>query len=101
MTLGGAELPTLPILEWGATALEDLAAIYDYIAESNPDAAQSLSDLIKAKALQLPEQPRAYRAGRVAGTREMVVRPNYLVVYRATDRAVTILRVLHTARQWP
>ena len=45
--------------------------------------------------------PRAYRAGRIEGTREMVVRPNYLVVYRETETIVTILRVLHTARQWP
>jgi plasmid stabilization system protein ParE len=42
-----------------------------------------------------------YRPGRVVGTREMVVRPNYLVIYTESARAVTILRVLHAAQQWP
>ena len=42
-----------------------------------------------------------YRAGRVSGTREMVVRSNYVVIYTEDTRAVTILRVLHAAQQWP
>ena len=39
--------------------------------------------------------------GRVDGTREMVVRTNYIVVYAEDARGVTILRVLHAAQQWP
>ena len=39
--------------------------------------------------------------GRAAGTREMVVRPNYLVVYAVDEQTVRILRVLHVAQQWP
>lgn len=31
----------------------------------------------------------------------MVVRPNYVVIYVEDHRAVTILRVLHAAQQWP
>jgi plasmid stabilization system protein ParE len=31
----------------------------------------------------------------------MVVRSNYVVVYTEDRLAVTILRVLHTAQQWP
>jgi plasmid stabilization system protein ParE len=31
----------------------------------------------------------------------MVVRSNYIVVYTESSRAVTILRVLHAAQQWP
>jgi len=42
-----------------------------------------------------------YRAGRVSGTREMVVRSNYVVIYTEDTCAVTILRVLHAAQQWP
>ena len=42
-----------------------------------------------------------YRVWRVPGTREMVVGSNYVVVYAEDARAVTILRVLHAARQWP
>ena len=39
--------------------------------------------------------------GRVEGTREMVVRSNYIVVYAEDADTVTVLRVLHAAQQWP
>jgi len=88
-------------LEWKATAIADLLAIVDYISDDNPDAAQALKDEIEDKASRLPDHPQMYRAGRVNGTREMVVRPNYIVIYAEDDIAVTILRVLHAAQQWP
>jgi addiction module RelE/StbE family toxin len=67
----------------------------------NPDAAERLISEIETKASKLPERPDIYRKGRVAGTREMVVRPNYLIVYALSEQAVLILRVLHAAQQWP
>lgn len=88
-------------LEWKAAALADLLAIVDYISDDNPDAAQALKNEIEAKAARLPKNPRLYRKGRVEGTREMVVRPSYVVIYAQDARAVTILRVLHTAQKWP
>jgi toxin ParE1/3/4 len=90
-----------PALQWRPAAIADLLAIIDYIADDNPTAAQALKDDVAAKVSHLAEQPRAYRTGRVTGTREMVVRPNYIVVYTEDDSAVTILRVLHAAQQWP
>ncbi|MFD3263955.1 type II toxin-antitoxin system RelE/ParE family toxin [Phenylobacterium ferrooxidans] len=92
---------TAPALEWREAARADLLAIVDYISDDNPDAAQRLKDEIDEKVSKLPERPRLYRPGRVPGTREMVIRPNYIVVYAEDDRAVVILRVLHSARQWP
>jgi len=65
------------------------------------DAVQRLKDEIEAKAARLVERPKLYRVGRVAGTREMVVRPNYVVIYTKNEQTVTILRVLHAAQQWP
>ena len=91
----------MPILEWRETARADLLAIVDYISDDNPDAAQRLKDDIEAKAAKLPEHPKLYRAGRVPGTREMVVRSNSVVIYTEDARAVTVLRVLHAAQQWP
>ena len=82
-------------------ARADLLEIVDYISDDNPDAAQHLKDEIEAKASKLPEHPKLYRSGRVSGTREMVVRENYVVVYIEDARAVSILRVLHAAQQWP
>ena len=89
------------VLEWRETARADLLAIVDYISDDNPDAAQHLKDDIEAKAAKLPDHPKLYRPGRVDGTREMVVRSNYVVVYMEDVRAVSILRVLHAAQQWP
>lgn len=88
-------------LEWKLTAVADLMAIVDYISDDNPDAAQALKEDIETKVSRLPENPRLYRKGRVEGTREMLVRSNYLVVYTEDAEAVTILRVLHAAQQWP
>ncbi len=49
----------------------------------------------------LPEHPQLYRMGRVKGTREMIVRPNYIVVYTEDPHSVTVQRVLHSAQKWP
>ena len=86
---------------WRAAARADLTVITAGIAPHDPEAARALAAEIRTKVARLPEHPRLYRRGRVPGTREMVVRPNYLVVYAERDGAVTVLRVLHAAQQWP
>jgi addiction module RelE/StbE family toxin len=91
----------VPALEWREAARADLLAIVNYISDDNPDAAQHLKDEIESKVARLAEHPKRVREGRVSGTREMVVRPNYIVIYAEDARAVTILRVLHAAQQWP
>lgn len=91
----------MPELEWKAPAIADLMAIVDYIADDNPDAAETLLKEIREKVARLTSHPKRCRTGRVPGTREMVVRPNYLVVYSEDPVRVTILRVLHAAQLWP
>ena len=91
----------MPELEWKAPAVADLMAIVDYISDDSPDAALALMDEIQGKVEQLPAHPKRCRPGRVNGTRELVVRPNYLVVYAETPAVVTVLRVLHAAQMWP
>jgi addiction module RelE/StbE family toxin len=88
-------------VDWRPQARHDLLAIISYIADDNPDAAQSIKDDIEQKVSQLPCYPELYRQGRVPGTREMPVRNNYVVVYAVEDRSIQVLRVLHGARQWP
>ncbi len=88
-------------LEWSKAARADLLAILDYISDDNPDAAARLISEIETKALRLTKRPELHRKGRVAGTREMIARPNYLVVYAVDVEAVRVLRVLHAAQQWP
>lgn len=88
-------------VEWRSTARADLLAIIDYISDDNPDAAQTLKDEIESKVAMLRTHPMAFREGRVEGTRELVVRPNYVVVYLVDSQTISILRVLHAAQQWP
>lgn len=45
--------------------------------------------------------PTLYKPGRIKGTREMVVRPNFIVIYELDGADVVVLNVLHAARQWP
>ena len=96
MTRGAAPAP-----EWKAAVVADLLAIVGCVSEDNPDAAQAPKDEVEAKVSRLPEHPRLYRVGRVEGTREMVVRRNCIVVHAEDAGDITILRVLHAARQWP
>ena len=88
-------------IEWAAPAVADLTAIVDYIADDNPDAALALRDQIQTRVSGLGTQPAMGRKGRVTGTRELVVRPNYIVVYAATPETVRVLRLLHAAQMWP
>jgi len=91
----------VPELEWKATAVADLVAIVDYISDGNPSAALALMEKIQGKVAQFPVHPKRCRPGIVEGTRELVVQPNYIVIYTETAAVVTILRVLHAAQMWP
>ena len=55
----------------------------------------------EAEAENARKRPTLYKPGRVKGTREVVVRPNYVMVYRVSGNVVEVLRVLHAAQQWP
>jgi toxin ParE1/3/4 len=91
-----------PKFEWRQQAIDELVEIVEYIAEDNPDAAQELKDEIEEKAAKLPDHPKLYKPSqRVAGMREMVVRSNYIVLYRETKTLVEVVNVLHARRQWP
>ncbi len=90
-----------PRLEWREAARADLIAIVDYISDDNVDAAEALLIDIEAKIAQLVDNPKLYQVGRVEGTREMLVRKSYAVVYAEEIGLVTILRILHAAQMWP
>ena len=72
-----------------------------YIAQDNPVAAIKLDLAFEAQAESARQRPTLYNPGRVKGTREIVVRPNYVMVYRVSPEAVEVLRVLRAAQQWP
>lgn len=88
-------------VKWKESALNDLADIIDYIEQYNPVASRKLHQQIVHAAESLPQHPCLYRSGRVAGTREIVVHPNYLVVYRINGVEIDVLRVLHARQEYP
>ena len=88
-------------LIWRGTALNDLKSIISYIAERNVVAARRLQDDIEACAERLPDHPFMYRRGRIPDTREAVVHPNYILVYRVGRDAVEVVSVMHSRRQYP
>jgi toxin ParE1/3/4 len=89
-------------LEWKQHALDDRAAILEFIATENPGAAIALDDEIENQAEKVSQGLGASRLGRVKGTREIVVHPNYAIVYQNVgDDLMQVLRVLHAAMQWP
>ena len=87
-------------LVWRPLALADRDAIIDYVAANNPAAALALDDDFEAKAEQARQHPKLYKAGRVPGTRGIVVRPNFVMVYQIKGKELVILRVLHARQQW-
>ena len=88
-------------LVWTPESVEDREAIYAFIEVDNPRAALALDTLISEKAERLLEQPGLGRPGRIRGARELVLHPNYLLIYDQVEDRLRILRVLHAARQWP
>ncbi|MGA1797894.1 type II toxin-antitoxin system RelE/ParE family toxin [Sphingomonas sp. 4RDLI-65] len=87
-------------LVWTDDATRNLLEIADYIALRNFAASQRLIAAIRHAAETLPHHPYLYRPGRVAGTREAVIHPNYILVYRVTT-AIEILAILHARQRYP
>lgn len=64
-------------------------------------AAERIRSLIEDAVERMPSHPYAHRRGRVLGTREAVVHPNYIVVYSVGDELITVLAVIHARQQYP
>jgi addiction module RelE/StbE family toxin len=89
-------------LDWSILAQADRDAIFDYIEADSPQAAITVDDRIREQVAALARFPESGRAGRIEGTRELVIsRTPYIVAYRIADKTVRILRVLHGSRRWP
>ncbi len=89
-------------IDWSVSARIDRDLIFDYIEADSPRAAIDVDEAIRDHIRQLVDFPQSGRPGRVFGTRELVITgPPYIVAYRLLDDVVRILRVLHTAQQWP
>jgi len=91
------------IVVWSPAAIADLTQLRAYIAEDDPAAAQRVAlHIVHNIETLLPANPQIGRAGRVPGTRELVVpKTPFVVPYRIVNGAIEVLRVYHGARRWP
>jgi addiction module RelE/StbE family toxin len=89
-------------VRWTKPALRDLEDIGDFIAgDDNAAAAKTVATILDA-AEALTTHPHLGRAGRIGGTRELVVAHTpFVVPYRVVGDDVQILAVFHGARRWP
>lgn len=91
---------------WSHSALEEFSSVVDYIARDNPVAADGVADRLEAAVWALAELP-VGRKGRVAGTYEKVMSGlPYIIAYALSDDAaegetLTVLHIIHGARDWP
>ena len=81
--------------------LLDMDGMVVFIAQNNPMAALALEDRIHQQVDSLTDPNFLRHKGRKPGTLELVVHPHYMVVLQQTDTTVTVLNLLHTARQYP
>jgi toxin ParE1/3/4 len=90
-------------LRWSKPAEQDLDQIADFIGQDSPAAAaRVVLELIDQTETHLSRNVGIGRAGRVIGTRELVIAGlPYIIPYRVRDGIIEVLRVLHTSRRWP
>ena len=89
-------------IRWSPTAVSDFESIRDYIARDSPLAARKVATLIKESVNLLINFPLSGRAGRVQGTRELVIPgTSYIAVYIIQGDEVQIASVLHGRQRWP
>ncbi|MDF3917844.1 type II toxin-antitoxin system RelE/ParE family toxin [Salinicola salarius] len=89
------------LVEWQPQARESLLEILDYLGDHNFYAAEWLQRAIEDTVEALPQHPYLFRPGRVPGTREAVIHPNYLVVYRVAFDHIAIVEILHARQEYP
>lgn len=89
-------------LRYTARALAEIEHLQDWLAERSPRGAARTASAIRRQLATLAAHPRKGRAGRVAGTRELVIIGTpYLAAYKIENEAIIVLAVIHSARQWP
>ena len=86
------------LIKWTKTALATVDEVAGFIAKDNPTRAKSFVLALQAAVTKLQAHPGMGRAGRVPGTRELVLHKNYIAIYRVRGDDVEILRLHHTAR---
>lgn len=87
---------------WSRRAIRHLVAIRDFIAQEDARAAGRSARRILEGVELAANQPHIGRAGRVAGTRELVIAgTQYVIPYRVRGDRLEIIAVFHGRQKWP
>jgi toxin ParE1/3/4 len=94
---------TGPTIEWTEQATRQLDQAHDTIALSNSEeVAARIAMQIVTTIQQLAAFPMSGRAGRVPGTRELVISNTpFIGAYAIDHDRIVILAIYHGAQQWP
>ncbi|MDL2406810.1 type II toxin-antitoxin system RelE/ParE family toxin [Rhizobium calliandrae] len=88
-------------IRWTLRALRRLDEIGEFIQKDNPDAAARVVARIVSAVDMLADFPATGRAGRIKGTREVVLADiPYIIPYRV-GQDIEILTVMQAHQQWP
>lgn len=88
-------------IKWLESAVIDLMALREYIAEDKPKVAQNVAKKIIASISHLEKHPYMGRVGRVPNTRELIIANlPYIAPYQVKNNVIEVLRILHMAMQW-
>jgi toxin ParE1/3/4 len=89
-------------IRWSPEAAADFLGIVEFIRKQNPSAADRVARSVYDSVSSLESFPNRGRPGRVEDTRELVLVPlPFIVIYRAKQAVVEIVRVLHGSQRWP
>jgi toxin ParE1/3/4 len=91
------------MIEWTEQAAGQLDQAHDYIALSNSEeVADRITMQIVTTVQQLEAFPMSGRAGRVPGTRELVIANTpFIAAYTIQKARIVILAIYHGAQRWP
>ncbi len=91
------------IVVWSPEAIDDLSALRAFIGKDAPAAARrAVLGILTHVHEVLQRNPEVGRAGRIPGTRELVIaRMPFIVPYRIKADTLQVLRVYHGRRRWP
>jgi len=91
------------VIKWTEQATQQLDQAHDYIAFSNNrQVAARITTQIVNGVQQLAAFPMSGKAGRVPGTRELVISNTPFIAAYAIDKTdIVILAIYHGAQRWP
>lgn len=89
-------------IEVSRAALADFDAVYDFIADANPQAAARVLRSLDRAIQLLPDQPRLGRPFQFRRRKlRLLTHRGYLVFYRERPGVIEIVRVIHGRRNIP